>query len=301
MSLKKNENFHFIAGSDFFVQEEQKKILDAVEDCETEIFSAEDFSQENFFNFINTPSLFTQNKAAVVRSADKIKELPDVIKACAGCIESHLIFMSSETKLNKGLSEALKKAEFNVLTEKKASRYDLAGKITQMFSEAGFKIDSAAASELNEIFEGDLKQVANEIEKLSIYFAYKKPNSSAEIINAITARRQDSIFSFIDSFTERRRKQCTVLLDSFINSGENLNILIVLLFRRMRDVYLYQNMKGEVKENRPWMLEKIKSGIRAWKKDDLVKLTGLFADLDYKMKTGQTSPEGYLTSLVAAL
>ena len=73
-----------------------------------------------------------------------------------------------------------------------------------MFSDADFKIDSTSAVELNEIFEGDLKQISNEIEKLSLYFAYKKPQSSADIMKAVTARKQDNIFTFIDAYTARR-------------------------------------------------------------------------------------------------
>lgn len=294
-------DFYLIAGSDYFQQTESKKILDAVEDCETEIFSSDDFTQENFFNFINSPSLFQENKAAVVKSANKIKDLADVIAKCAMCRESHLIFLSSEPKTDKALTKALKDAGFNVSTEKKASKYDQAGRVLKMFMDAGFKIDSASAAELNEIFEGDLNRVASEIEKLSLYFAYKKPQSASEIMNAVTARKQDSIFSFIDAFTARKRKPCIILLDGFISSGENLNILINLLFRRMKDVYLCAELKDQLKENRPWMLEKIRGGARAWKHEDLLKLFGLYAELDYKNKTGQVTPENYLTALISAL
>lgn len=170
-----------------------------------------------------------------------------------------------------------------------------------MFTEAGFKIDGSSAEELNEIFQGDLKQVSNEIEKLTIYFAYKKPQSAADIMNAVTARKQDNIFTFIDAFTARRKNTCNALLGSFISSDENLNILIALLFKRMRDLYLFINMKDQLRENRPWMLEKLKSGVRSWGKEDLLRLYGLYAELDYKNKTGQISVENYLTTLVSKL
>jgi DNA polymerase-3 subunit delta len=299
MSLINSKNY--ITGSDFFQEEELKKILGLLEDCEVESFSPEDFSQEFFFNFINTPSLFQETKAAVVKSAHKVKGIGDVISKCKDCMESTLIFASSETKLTKEISSALKEAGFQTLTEKKANKYDMTSRILQMFSDADFKIDSASAQELNEIFEGDLKQVSNEIEKLSLYFAYKKPQSAADIMKAVTARKQDNIFTFIDAFTVRRKDTCTVMFHSFLSSGENLSILINLLFRRMKELYLYINLKDQVKENRPWMLEKIKAGVRSWSREDLLMLYGLFADLDYKSKTGQISLENYMTRLIAAL
>lgn len=299
--MSSSKNKLFIAGSDYFQDEELKKILGPMEDCETESFSAEDFSQEFFFNFINTPSLFHEDKAAVIKSANKVKGIGDVISKCKDCMESHLLFVSPETKLTKEISSALKEGGFESLIEKKAKKYDLTSRILQMFSDADFKIDSASAQELNEIFEGDLKRVSSEIEKLSLYFAYKKPQSAADIMNAVTARKQDNIFTFIDAYTVRRRETCTVLFDSFLSSGENLSILINLLYRRMKELYLYVNLKDQVKENRPWMLDKIKAGVRSWGREDLIKLYGLFAELDYKNKTGQISTENYMTNLISVL
>jgi len=301
MSSNTINRFCYIAGSDYFQEEELKKILQPLEDCEIESLSAEDFNHEFFFNFINTSSLFQESKACVVKSAHKVKGIGDIIAKCKGCRETTLVFSSSEPKISKEISKALKEAEFESIVEKKARKYDLTSQIIQMFADADFKIDSSSALEINEIFEGDLKQISNEIEKLTLYFAYKKPQSSSDIIKAVTARKQDNIFTFIDAYTARRKNTCLVLLDSFISSDENLNILISLLYKRMKELYLFINLKDQVKENRPWMLDKIKAGIRAWKHEDLVRLYGLFAELDYKNKTGQISTTNYMTSLVAVL
>ncbi len=129
----------------------------------------------------------------------------------------------------------------------------------------------------------------------------KKPNSPADIINAVTARKQDNIFTFIDAFTARKRKTCSILLNNFIASGENLNILNALLFKRVRELYLFMNLREQVKENRPWMLDKLKAGAKAWKHEDLIRLCTLYAELDYKNKTGQISIDNYMTNLVAGL
>lgn len=71
MPSNRNNKLCYIAGSDFFQQEQIKKHLGDIEDCETETFSAEDFSQEFFFNFINTPTLFSDSKAAIVKKPTK--------------------------------------------------------------------------------------------------------------------------------------------------------------------------------------------------------------------------------------
>jgi len=300
MNLNQNKKI-FITGSDFFLESELKRVLGSIDDCETEQYISDDFTEENFFSFINSPSMFQDNKAAVIKSAEKIKGLPVFISKCANCIETNLIFLSAPSKADKELSAALKEGGFEQITEKKATKYDMTGQILKMFADKDFRIDSASAMEINEIFEGDLKQVSNELEKLEIYFAYKKPKSPSDIINAITTRKQDTIFQFIDSFSTRRRKDCVLLLDSFLSSGENLAILINLLFRRMKDVYFIENSRELVAEKRPWLLDKVKAGGRVWKKSDMVKLFGLFAELDYMNKTGRIGHRDYLLRLISVL
>lgn len=290
----------YIAGSDFFIEKESKKILNSIEDCDIEHYN-DDLSQESFFSFINTPSIFQENKAALVRVGSKMKNLEELIEKCSSCVESHIVIINPETKILKKLKTALEGSNFKQIIERKASKFDITTQISRMFSEAGFKIDSPSAMELNEIFDGDLKQVQNEIEKLSVYFAYKKPNSVSEIMQAVTARKQDTIFRFIDSYTLRRKRDCITLLNNFISTQENLAVLINLLFRRMKDVYLYGISRDMVAEKRPFLLEKIKSGTTTWKHRELVKLNGTFAELDYMVKTGQISQENYLTKLISLL
>jgi DNA polymerase-3 subunit delta len=299
MNLSENKRY-YIAGTDFFLENETKKILGKLEDCDIEYYN-DDINLESFFSFINSPSIFNDCKAAVVRSGNKIKNLDELISKCSSCLESIIIVTNPETKILKKLSTALKDAEFEQIVEKKATKYDMTGRIASMFSDAGFRIDSASAMELNEIFEGDLKQVSNEIEKLTLYFAYKKPQSPAEIMKAVTARKHDTIFKFIDAYTVRRKKECMLLLSSFISHQENLAVLINLLFKRMKDVYLYGISRELVTEKRPFLLDKIKSGTRSWKESELVKLNGTFAELDYMVKTGQVNMENYLTRLISLL
>lgn len=299
--MKTDKPFYYIAGGVYYVDGQIKSILDAVDDCETESFSPDDISSGSFFGYISSAPLFSANKAALVRSFDSVKSPETVIAACASCREAVIIFTAEETKLNKGLSTALSESGFNVLIEQKMQKYDLTGKIIRMFSEAGFSIDTSAAGEINEVFGGDIATINNEISKLTAYFAYKKPKNQNEILNAITTKKNENIFDFIDAFTKKKKTDCIIMLDDLINSGENLMILINLLFKRMREVYLFGLSRELVKENRPFMLDKIKSGASVWKKDELIRLFGLFAELDYMFKTGQVKEDGYLTGLIGVI
>lgn len=296
-----NKLFYYIAGGTYYVDEKIKNILSGIDDCETETFNPEELNDGNFFNFINTAPLFSENKAALVRSFDSVKNPEKIIDECASCRESYIILTAEEVKLGKKLSDSLDKCGFTLFLEVKAKKYDLTGQIIRMFTEAGFTIDTAAAGEINELFAGDMALVKSEIDKLTAYFAYKKPKNQSDILNAITAKKHDNVFTFIDAFTNRKKSQCMILFNDFVNAEENLPLLINMTFKRMKDVYLFTVSRDLVKENRPFMLDKIKSGTNVWKKNDLIKLMGLFAELDYQFKTGQVKDTGYLTSLIAEI
>lgn len=301
MPSNTSKPFYYIAGSGYFQTEQIKRILEKMSDCETENFSPEDLSGDGFFNFISTPPLFSETKAAVLRSFDDVKQPEKLILECAKYIEAAIIITAEETKTGKKLTEALDGAGFNIIAEAKARKYDLTAQIIRLFSDAGFRIDTSAASEINELFNGDMTLVRSEIDKLTAYFAYKKPQSQADILNAVTARKHDNIFTFIDAFTVKKKKDCAVLLNDLIDNGENLPILINLLFKRMKDVYLFGISREMVRENRPFMLEKIKNGSTSWKKNELTSLIGLFAELDYQFKTGQVTDSAYLFRLIASI
>ena len=301
MASKPDKPFYYIAGSTFFTDDKIKSILSEIDDCETETFNPEDLINSDFFGFINTAPLFSENKAAVVRSFDSVSDKVKIITECAACRESTIIFVAEETKIDKKSSDAMDKAGFTILIEAKARKYDLTGQIIRMFSEAGFTIDTSAAGEISELFSGDMNRVKSETDKLTAYFAYKKPKSQNDILNAITAKKHDNVFTFIDAFSTRKKQQCMILMNSFINSDENLPVLIYTLFKRMREIYLFQTARELIKENRPFMLDKIKAGAQAWKKNDLVKLIGLFAELDYMFKTGQTNDRSYLIRLISEI
>jgi DNA polymerase-3 subunit delta len=300
MNSKAGKPFWYIAGSSFYQDEQSKKILEKMEDCETEVFNPEELASGSFYGFISSAPLFSESKAAVVKSFGAVKDKPDFIKSCANCIEATILVMAEETKIDKKLSEALASSGFNLLVEE-SKKQDITGKVIRMFSEAGFTIDTTAAGQINELFDGNLSMVKSEVDKLTAYFAYKKPETQSDILKAITAKRQDNIFVFIDNFTYRKRKECFALLTEFIASGENLRILINLLFKRMRDVYGMQVSKDMVKENRYFLLDRIKTGAKAWKRQELINLFSVFAELDYMVKTGQTNDEAYLTRLIGLL
>jgi len=290
----------YISGSIFFQEKEQKKITSSLEDADAMTFYGDDLDMEEFFNFVNTMSLFNDSKLAIVHKAEHIKDNEDFIKKCSTCIESTIILTAEKEPLKK-LTKALEESKFKIIKEGKPRRQDIVKDINRLFNENGFKIGAMASSEIYEIFAGDLTRIKGELDKLNLYFLRKKPDTESEILKAITSEKQENIFKFIDSFSDRNKKECIRLFRSFLENNENFNIIYSVLFKRVKEIYLYQTHPSLVQENRAWMLRKIKDGSSRWNANDIRKVTEVFADTDYQVKTGRCRIDDAIMNLIGLM
>lgn len=294
----------FLAGNDFFIAKELDKLKEKFEDYDDFSAYGDELSVEEFYSFINSASMFSDGKYAVIHSFDKIKDQEAVYKACQGCSESNIILtqiLTPEKKdAGKKLLASLDENGFKTIIEQKPNRSELISMMRKNFSDKGLSINQRFAEEIYEIFGGNMTLVNAEIDKLSLFFHYKKPKNEEEIMAQIAAEKQENIFNFIDSFSNRRKNTCLTIYNSFIKHMENFGMLYILLFKRMKTVYLYKAYPNKVREA-VWMMEKIKTSASKWKLSEMSDLIGEFADCDYKIKTGQLRIENSILKLIEKL
>lgn len=271
-----------ILGTAGFIDAETEKIRTSLDDPEDTVWFGDEMDLSDFFSFVSSPSLFNPIKLAIVHNADKIKELEAFMNQAHRCPEA-VIVLTAAADAEKKLGAF---QGFRLTVEKKKSRRDSVMEVKNEFEKHELPCDYGAADEIYDIFGGDIKQIRSEIDKLSIYYAFKKPSSPDKVLKLITAEKQENIFAFIDSFASRDRKSCVRILDSLIKGGEAVTIIFVLLARRMKQIYLQKKVPSALQE-RMFIVNKIKSDAAKWKPSELAVLAGQFAELDYKIKTGQ--------------
>lgn len=282
-----------ILGSAGFNDEETAKVRASLDDPEETAWFGDEMDLSDFFSFVSSPSLFNPVKLAVVHNADKIKDLNTLMNQAYRCPEA-VILLTAGADAEKKLGAF---QGFRLIVEKKKSRRDSIAEVQAAFEKHALPCNYDAAEEIYDIFGGDLKQIKSEAEKLSLYYAYKKPANSGEILKLITEEKQESIFVFIDSFAKRDRKECVRILDSLIKGGEVMTILFVMLAKRMKQIHLQKTIPSALQE-RMFILTKIKSDASKWKPAELTRLAGEFAEMDYKIKTGQIRDTDALYSLI---
>jgi DNA polymerase-3 subunit delta len=288
---------YLIFGSAGFIESETEKIRSATEDPEENVWFGDELNMEELFGFVSAMSLFGGEKLAVIHRADKVKEPEELLKQLIRFPEA-VIVATAEAESEKKLASHA--GGFSVIAEKKKTRQNAAAEVKEVFDKNGLPCDSHTAEELLDIFIGDIIRIRSEADKLSIYFAGNPPKSPRDIINLITSEKQENIFAFIDSFAARNKKSTVRMLENLLRNGEAVGFLFIMLFRRVKMMYQQIHVPSSVKGH-PFVINKVKADLSKWKKDEVSDLAGEFAELDYKLKTGQIKDIDALYTLISRI
>ncbi len=291
----KVKNKFLISGSNHFIEENIKKIIKNFDDPEVYRFYGDEMNSDDFFSFIFTLSLFNDVKIAIVLKSEKIGKLSEIVEKSLEAKDTVIIFAFNEIKRLKKLEK-----EFEIIAEPKKN-YAYKPAIMDMFSSKGIKINGSTAEDIYNLCMKDLNIVKNEVEKVEIYLYGKKEQpSEKEILNLISFSKNETIFTFIDFFMARKKDNTLMVFDNILLSGENLNVLFFMLFKRIQNVFLFNINQSLVKQP-PWMMNKIKSDTQFWDNNRLNNILSLISDIDYEIKIGRENLKNGFFRLISTL
>jgi DNA polymerase-3 subunit delta len=215
MNLKK-KNKYLVSGTKYFLDTNTENILKEMSNPEVNNYFGDEFNKEDFFSFIFTPSLFYDSKIAIIKNSEKIKDINDIVNQSSKSIESTIVFLFNEYDLKKIKLE--NKEQFEIYLEKKITKYNAAKEIVNLFKEKGFSIKQITAEDIYALCLQDINIVKKELEKIEIYYYNQnKPENDKDILDIISFSKNESIFTFIDSFSERKKRLSTYSLDNIIS------------------------------------------------------------------------------------
>ncbi|UOD34627.1 hypothetical protein DSN97_10840 [Deferribacteraceae bacterium V6Fe1] len=287
-----------IIGSDSFHNEQVEKELERFADLEVDkkVYYGDEFDYEDFVFFISSLPLFSDLKIAIVKKTEKLKRTEEILSAVSKS-ESVIIFLSAEEKVTADF----KKCEnIKILSEPKKNKYSDLNLIADMFSEMGIKLSKLAAEEIYEMCGKDFGIVKNELEKLKIYYAYKKPESENEILEKISYAKSESLFDFIDSYFEKNKQKCMKILEGMAKNNENLAPLFYMLSKRLMQIVVYKINPSLVNE-RQFIMEKIKKNAAVWSMFELSKCSDIFVKIDYGSKVGKADIDNDIITLLGLI
>lgn len=113
-----------------------------------------------------------------------------------------------------------------------------------ILSKSGKTMENRAYRAMIDMIGFDIRQFANDLEKLVNYVGEREKITVADVQNVLKRTRQDPIFEFTNAVTERNLKESLILLESMLSAGMHpLQLLAAISNQIRRLVYA----KGFVK------------------------------------------------------
>ena len=241
----------YISTSDSLLEDTIDNIKSLLEgkvnlDTDFKIFSGmEEIAEEEFAGYINTPSLFSSKKIAVIKYIEKVpvslqKKVADLI-LMGRSENANIIFIitSSKQKFNPFLLDAIKKTG-KVIQLKPLLSGSLKKWLDEKSDSDGIKFTEDAASLLIENVNLDLSLLKREYEKLYNYISSEEKkiideNTVRFLVNRVYSLK---IFDLVDYIGQKDKDNSLKALKAILVEGQNLIGLITLL-HRMFKCFLY--------------------------------------------------------------
>jgi len=299
----------FINGSTFFIDNHLNKILDSKPDADIERYFADELDKVSFFTFINTISLFGNEKIAYVRNIDKLKSVSTFIESTNRCIESSIILSSiipfkDIEKSDKEFAKSLKNCNYKLIIEQVTKKDSITNSknVIDIFQSKGVTISNLVAMEILEITAADLTKISNEAEKISLYMI-DNPNTKVEdILSNISGRRTESIYALIDAVGEKKIELALKIFKNIpLNENSNDYRVYYGIAKRISNIYFSYISDSLIDEFQGFVKQKVVANKRFWSRFEAAKMIEKLSLLDLDIKTGKRKFDDALFEILTSI
>lgn len=201
-------------------------------------------NSEFFLNEINSGSLFSEPKIVLLKNAEKIKDLPQILEK----LENHentneeIIIVYNSIKENKKINDLTKKFNNHFIFDTKINRKNFLEYIAKKL-----KIKDNEANQLLELLEEDYYLITNELDKIN-NFLNGKPYSLDNIKPILSKTSKFIIFELTNDILNNRKinfpiKEHMGILSSLVN---DFDLIYKLHVSKIKDNN-YNNFKEIIK------------------------------------------------------
>jgi len=174
----------------------------------------------------------------------------------------------------------------------------------------GCEITTRAAQTLISLVGEDLKEIHNELVKLSLYRSGRKDIDIEDIENHTRKAQFGDVFALINAISKRNKKEAQrVLLDLEEQGEEPLSVLSRITWR-FRLIWKAKELTDN-KTPKPEILKELKMSpgafyylsedLKKYSYEDITRIMGLLSECDKKLKMSYVPRNYHLTKLVTEL
>ncbi len=291
-------------------------------DTDFKIFDGSgDIDEEEFNNYVSTPSLFSSKKVVVVKYADKVstrlqKKIIDLISASHNR-SANIIFIitASKQKFNPELVDLVRK-KGTARQLKVPAGGNLKNWLEERSKSDGIVFTERAASLLVENVNLNLNLLKKEYEKLYDYVSSetKKVIDEDEIRFLVSRNYSLKIFDLVDYLGRRDKKGSLKALRSILEERQNL-IGLITLIHRMFKCFLYiksgnskSSVTSYIEDNMKipsyYISKLVNKYIKLssnYEQSEIVKVFEILNRYDIKIRTSATENRHLVTRLISEI
>ena len=247
-------------------------------------------NSEFFLNEINSGSLFSEPKIVLLKNAEKIKNLHQILEK----LENHentneeIIIVYNSIKENKKINDLTKKFNNHFIFDTKINRKNFLEYIAKKL-----KIKNNEANQLLDLLEEDYYLITNELDKIN-NFLNGKPYSLDNIKPILSKTSKFIIFELTNDILNNRKinfpiKEHMVLLSSLVN---DFDLIYKLHVSKIKDNN-YNNFKEIIKNldifnsYSPYYVFKKQEFLNKFTKKECLDFLKLAFKTELMIKTGE--------------
>lgn len=291
---------YFITGSSYFIEKNIKLYTPKDDDLDIEVFFGDEFNREEFLGYINSIDLFGNTKAAVMRNANRIKEIESLVLAMSKSQECVLLVSAVvNDKIDQNLVKLFKNHGFNILVEEQKKTSVTVADVTHIFKEKNILLNYNQAELILNKCLNNLSMVENEAEKMELYILCKKEKVPVSmLLEQISGEKEETIYVLTDAFGMRNISN-TLKVYSTMDKDIDSNFRIFFsLTKRIYDLYLLFINETLLRNIKDFQLVKLKEQQKKWKQMEIIKMLDSISELDKNVKTGIISINNAVLSLI---
>jgi DNA polymerase-3 subunit delta len=219
----------------------------ATRDFNYELFYGKEATAGRIVQAARTLPMMAKRRFILVRDADAMKadELNGLIGyVSAPCEESCLVLVAEKIDQRIKLFTTWKKKGVLLKLDPLYER-QLPAFVREEARQREVRFDAGAAELLCEEVGAELGQLADAVERLSIYVGERKTIALEDVESQVATTRQRTVFELADAVGQGSRERALVALGSLLSAKESGVRIVAMLARHLRQLWRAHQLLGE--------------------------------------------------------
>jgi DNA polymerase-3 subunit delta len=216
-----------------------------------------------------------------------------------------ILVLSAEDASNTKLFNKVKSTA-TIVDCKPIQEYKISAWLKQRSDEKQINLTAQAAQMLAEYTGNNLLNIDHELNKIKDFKTDKTEITADDILSVTGMSKEYNVFTLQKALSEKNIKKSFLIAKNLMDSGENINLIISIIFSFFKKVLIVSKLKSANKNQAEisglmklsdFQMRDIQNTLNKFNQPDVEKILKLFYSMDKKIKTSAITDWAVLQSM----